>query len=133
MNKQNEIKEVKDQMRELADRLEALETVEPKREPQMGEVWQGNTGLGLVIVTEGGGFIQQSDGRVFEQYDQFSSLYTYVGKAKDVLMLRSEASVDDLRQRLLDWRDGDGDGIADSNSDGDQFADFAQSILCNAL
>jgi hypothetical protein len=113
-NNQEEIKSIKVAQRELADRLEALELIEdqPKREPQCGDVWKGKTAHRIALIADGGKVLQQSDGLVFDLYPTFPSLYEYLGTFDEVYVLRSEAPVrDDLRQKLLDWRDCEGDGI----------------------
>ena len=106
MNKDTEIKEVKDQMRELADRLEALETVEvaPKRKPQRGEVWQGQSSKEIALITNDKSFVQRSNGAIFDVHGYFTDSYTYLGKAKDVLMLRSDVEKDYVsKKELRQW------------------------------
>ena len=104
---QQEIKEVKDQMRVLADKLEALEAVETqKRKPQKGEVWQGNSSGEVILITNDQRYVQRSNGAIFDVNGFFAEAYTYLGNARDVLMLRSEVEKDyvskeDLRKELI--------------------------------
>ena len=114
--KDQEIKEIETQQRELADRLAKLQ--KPKRKPQAGDVWMDNPSGRVFLVDdmgasdlgldEAGVVVRMANHVTFDEGECI-----YLGKTKDVLMLRSEAQKeeDDLRQKLLDWRDRDGDGI----------------------
>lgn len=104
MKNQEEIKEVKDQMRELADRLEALEQETPKREPQATDVWtNANSGRHFIIDDEGVSDLGlDGSGCVRMETDfRFGRTDTYLGKAADVLMLRSDVEKDYVSKETI--------------------------------
>lgn len=108
MNKDTEIKSIKESQRELADRLEALETVEtPERKPQAGDVWTYFHQLYIINRALHGVNLNTGITTALPYGSDLQDC-TYLGKAEDVLILRSDVEKDDLRQELLDWRDSEG-------------------------
>jgi hypothetical protein len=109
MNKQNEIKSIKEAQRDLADRLEALEQETPKRKPECGDVWQRGGERYMVANAGSGGLvlaIDVNDGTRWSDTNKnpFGGSieeFTYLGKAKDVLMLRSDVEKDYVSKEEL--------------------------------
>ena len=98
MNKDTEIKSIKDAQRELADRLEALETVEaaPKCQPRRGDVWADWNGARFLIDINGG--MTYANGCYYTDY--MSVIGSSAGECRclgtfdEVYMLRSDVEKD---------------------------------------
>ena len=100
MNKDTEIKEVKDQMRELADRLEALETVE-QRNPKKGDVWECG-GINY-HVNEKLYMVEPNGIQAFEPAANYEHK-NYLGTFGEVYVLRSDVEKDYVsKKELRQW------------------------------
>jgi hypothetical protein len=128
-NKDQQIEEVKDQMRALADKLEALETVETAPKPERGEVWADWNGSRFIIDANGG--MAYHSGSHYS--DHCSVTASNAGDCKrlgtfdEVYCLRSDSKVQidvrGLEDKLARWEDSEGDPI-----DGVHIHDLAKFI-----
>ena len=139
MNKDTEIKAVKDQMRELAEKLESLEAPET-RKPKVGDVIQQPIGGAIQFVTSNGlCTLGNSNWIGMESHEKSVNLKRvhdgdcdYLGTFDEVYVLRDEAGesdrLKDFKMQITGWYDYDGKTIFDGGVDVSEFFAFVKSI-----